>query len=219
MTLLSNEYQGNYTNSEDDRVNQNCQVIEKKSVVNSSSVFESLELIEPATCDGCGSARVSSGAIASPYDSTFLKVKTSYLALMDIPTVVPAWSGRRKCLNFSAPTLSVMSNDCHGVTSFDFVDLMPTNFVSSKRIYNYQSFVVEDDGWTKKDLVSDCSAKNAPNTRHRSACYSVIKEINVGECEEKKEAQKGKHIGTRRSIEFTIVHEEIFPCNTEKGAA
>ncbi|MFZ9879468.1 MAG: hypothetical protein ACO3T6_05860 [Candidatus Nanopelagicaceae bacterium] len=219
MTFLSSKYKGNYANSKDDRVNQDCKGIEKKSVVKRSCVIESLELVEPATCDCSGSARVSPGAIPGSYDSTFLKVKASNLALMDIPTVVPARSGRRKSLDLSIFTLSVMSNDCHGVTSFDFVNFMPTNFMPSKWIYNYQTFVVEDDGWMKKDLVSDSSAKNAPNTGYRSARYSVIKEVNVGECSEKEESQIGKHIGTRRSKKFSIVHEEIFPCDTEKGAA
>lgn len=212
MSSLATENKGDGAQYKNQGINYDQLRVKLELISHGSTQFESLELFNSASCDGSGGAGIGSWTISSSDHLALLQVKSSHLAPVNSSAVIP--SRRRSCesLNLSAPSFSIVSNDAHGVSGFDLVDLLPTYFVATKRIYDFNSLVKEYDGRAPEELVSDCATEGAPNTSYQSASKTVIKEIHVSKGSEKKEAQKGTNVRARRAEELAIGHEYIFSC-------
>jgi len=209
----------NYSDAKDYGVNNYGRGVKEISVFKRSFTFKSLKMVETASCDSGRGARISAGAVSgSDYVSLF-KVEPTHLTLMNVPTVVPTGSRRSKSLNFSILTLSVKGKNAHRVSGFDLLDFMPTNFMSAKRVNDDNSFIVKDDRGMKKDLVSDRSSEETPNSSDHPTSKSIVKKVDIREASKEKKAHVCENVRALRSEEFAITHEGIFSCMREKRAA
>lgn len=210
MSFLTTESKSDGTQYKNQRIDYDQSRIKLVSISHSPALFESLELLNSASCDGSSGAGIGSGTISGSDHLALLQVKSPHLAPVNSSAVVP--TGRRSCesLNLSASSSSIVSDDAHGVSGFNLLDLLPSYFVATEWINDYDSLVEENDRRAPEDLVSECATEGAPNASYQSACKSVIKEINVGKGSEEKEAQKGTNVRARRAEELAIGHDYIF---------
>lgn len=217
--MLAMEEKRNQTNGKERDIYKEGSVIEFESVGDLRVVSEALELLDPTSCYSGSGARTTSGAISGSDDITFFEMKAANLALMDVSAVVSARGGSCESLDLSVLSLSISSDDAHGVARLDLIDLVPANLMASERIDNYHAFIVKDHRGVQEDLVADCASKAAPNCSDNSAGKSVIQEVNVNQGGKEEESEIGEYIRTPGSEELAIIHEEIFSCEVEKRAA
>lgn len=69
------------------------------------------------------------------------KAQTAQIALMNLPRVVATWGWRRP----SKDLFTIVGDDRHGVSSFNFTNIIPTDQVSESGIHNLDSLIKEDD--------------------------------------------------------------------------
>lgn len=219
MMRLAIENQRDNSNSEDGRIDDYRRKIELESIFHSGFGLEALELIDSTSSDSRSSTRISARTISGSDDIALFEVKSTHLALMDSAAVVATRSGSGERLDLSLLAFPIVSDDAHRVTSLDFFNILPTDYMAGKWINDDKSFVVENHGGMKEDLVGKSATKCAPNRRNESASEAVIKEVYVSQGAEKKESQEGKEIRARRSEELAIGHDDIFSRATEMRAA
>ncbi|MBU3716602.1 MAG: hypothetical protein FGM63_06205 [Candidatus Nanopelagicaceae bacterium] len=219
MIQLAIENQRDNSNSKDGRIDYYRRKIELESIFHGGFGLEALKLIDPTSSDSRCSSRISARAISSSDYVALFKIKPTHFALVDGTAVVATRSGRSESLNLSLLSFPIVGNDAHGVTGLDFLNILPPNHVTSERINDDESFVVENHRGMKKELVGKSATKCAPDRRYEPAGEAVVKEVYVGQGAEKKEAQEGKKIRAGRPEELAICHEDIFSRATEMRAA
>ncbi len=219
MKLLVLKDQRQYSNSKEDGINPDGSKIEFKVVAEKCLVVESSEMLKSTSRYCRRSSRVSARAIARANYFTFPEVKPTDLAFMNRSTVIPTWGWRCKGLNLAILSFAIKSRHAQGVLGVDLFDLMPSNFMPTKWVNYHDSFVVKDDRGMQEDLISNSRSEKAPNGADHTAGKSIVKKINIGKAKEKKETQISEYVRALRSEEFTISHEQIFSCKSEKRVA
>lgn len=215
LTAKDERYNSEYENQE---MREHGPMVELISIADRARSLKSLELFDATSCN-CGSGTgVGPRTISCSNHLALLKIEPTHLALVDGTAVIPAGRRRSESLNLSALSSSIMSDDAHGVSSLNFLNILPANFVAAERIDNHYPFIEINYSRMKKHLVGNGASKGAPNRSNKSAGKTVVKEVYVGERAEEKEAQESAEIRTRRAEELAISHDDIFSCADIAGA-
>ena len=149
-----------------------------------------------------------------------LNVQTAQLTLMNRSAVIPARSWGSKGVNLFSSNTFTMSLNRHGVTSVDLFNILPTNQVVGKGIYNLNSFIKENNFRMNKDLIADQSNQSSPNTGNdQSKVKSIINNLQVEHRGHDPKGHACENVTAFRAKNLRIIHQRIFSCTSEKQVA
>ena len=190
------------------------------SVTNVFRLINTTKVYQLLVCNSRGNARMASGALARLNTASALNIQTAQLTLMNRSAVIPARSWGSKSVNLFGSNTFTMSLNRHGVSSVDLLNILPTNQVMSKGIYNLNSFIKENNFRMNKDLIADQTNQSSPNTGNdQSKVKSVINNLQVEHRGHYPKGHARKNVTTFRAKNLRIIHQRIFSCTSEKQVA
>lgn len=192
-----------------------CSLVEGVIEFNTSYRFEALELFESSAGNSGSSARTRSRALASADRSAISQAHSSDLVGMNGSAVISTGSLSGEGMNLLATALV---DDVHGESSIDIVDFMPSDRDGLQRINNDHSFIKEDDLGMNENQVEDRTQNQAPRNTGESTAETVIQDVDVTECADRKEGAEGHDITTTWSEGFGVSHVAILSRNERRAA-
>jgi len=213
-------------NQKQSTCNQKNQIKPKSLPVKLIPVLNKLRFIKPLKCDhflvsnSRGNSGVGVRALTGLNTASALNVQTAQLTLMNRSAVIPARSWGSKGVNLFGSNTFTMSLNRHGVTSVDLFNILPTNQVMSKGIYNFNSFIKENNFRMNKDLIADQTNQSSPNTGNdQSKVKSIINDLQIEHRGHYPKSHARKNVTTFRAKNLRIIHQSIFSCTSEKQVA
>lgn len=204
------KYERDYANCKNEAVNDDRREIEFKLVRDCFVSLKPAELLELATRNRRGRSRISSRTISSSDDIALFEVEAANLALMNTSAVISTWRGCGKGLNLSLGSQAIVGNDAHRVSSFNVLDILPTNSMPGERIDYLNTFIKEDNYWMDKELIGNRASKKTPNRCNSAARGSIVKKVHISESAKEEKAHIAEDIGTPGAKELGIRHLVIF---------
>jgi len=206
--------------------NQKSQIYPKSILVKLIPVANVFRLINSAKCDQLlvgnsrGNARMASGALTGLYAARSLNIQSTQLTLVDRSAVVPARSRRCKGIDLLSANFIAKGFDRQGVASVDLFNILPTDQMMGKGIYNFNTFIEENNLRMNKDLVADRTNQSSPNTGNDQAkVKSVINNLKIEHRGHYPKSHARKNVTTFRAKNLRIIHQSIFSCEIEKQVA
>ena len=210
MSYLSVKNERDYANCQDQAVDEDCRNIEFKAVGDSLIGLKASELLKLAARNSSGCSGVGSRAIACSDDIVLFEVETTNLALMNTSAVIPTGRRSGESLNFSLGSQAIVGNDAHRVSSFNILDILPTDSMFGERVDYLDSFIEENDYRVYEELIGNRASKKTPNRCNGAASESIVKEVNVSEGAKEEKAHVAEEIGTPGAKELSVSHILIF---------
>ena len=213
-------------NQKQSTCNQKNQIKPKRFPVELKPVLNKLRFIKPLKCDNFlvsnsrGNSRVGVRALTGLNAASALNIQTAQLTLMNRSAVIPARSWGSKGVNLFGSNTSTMSLNRHGVTSVDLFNILPTNQVMGKGIYNLNSFIKENNFRMNKDLIADQTKQSSPNTGNdQSKVKSIINNLQIEHRGHYPKSHACENVTAFRAKNLRIIHQSIFSCTSEKQVA
>ena len=205
---------------------QKNQINPKSFSVELIPVLNKLRLIKPfkgdnlLVSDSRGNSRVGVRALSGLYAAGVLNIQAAQLTLMNRSAVIPARSRSSKGVDFFESNTFATCLNRHGVSSVDLFDILPTNQVVGKGIYDFNSFIKENNLRMNKNLVADRTNQSSPDTGNdQSKVKSIINNLQIEHrCYDPK-SHACENITTFRAKNLRIIHQSIFSCRSEKQVA
>jgi len=205
---------------------QKCQIHKKRLLIKFILIFNKLRLVNPFKLNQSligyhrGNSRVRSWALTSLNTACSLNIQTAQLTLMNRSAVISAWCRGGKSMDFSISNTFANGSNRHGVASVDFINILPTNQMAGKGIYNLNSFIKENNLGMNKDLIADETNQSSPDTgSDQSKVKSIINNLQIEHRGHYPKGHTRKNVTTFRSKDVGIVHPRIFSRLQEKQVA
>ena len=123
------------------------------------------ELFQASQYQVFGNAGVSARGFTWPNDSLGANVHSADFTRMDTARVVPAWSWGSPSENF----FSIIGNDGHAVSGFDFIDTIPSDSEFLDGVRNGYALVENDNFWPINNKVDNTAETARPDSSHDAA--------------------------------------------------
>jgi len=194
--------------------------VELIPILNKLRSIKSLESDNLLVGDSRGNTRVRSRALTSLNAASSLNVQTTQLTLMNRSAVIPAWGRGRKSVDFFDSNTFASCLNRHGVASVDLFDILPSNQVMGEGIYDFNSFIKENNLRMNKNLVADQTNQSPPDTgNNQPKVKSIINNLQIEHrCYDPKN-HPSKNVATFRAKNLRIIHQSIFSRTSEKQVA
>ena len=161
-----------------------------------------------------------SRALTSLNAASSLNVQTPQLTLMNRSAVIPAWGRGCKGVDFFDSNTFATCLNRHGVASVDLFDILPTNQVMGEGIYDFNSFIKENNLRMNKNLVADRTNQSSPDTGNdQSKVKSIINDLQIEHRGHDPKSHACENVTTFRAKNLRIIHQSIFSCRSEKQVA
>ena len=215
---MNNQKQG--AGNQKNQINPKSFSVELIPVLNKLRSIKSLESDNLLVSDSRGNTRVRSRALTSLNAASSLNVQASQLTLMNRSAVIPAWGRGRKGVDFFDSNTFATCLNRHGVASVDLFDILPTNQVMGEGIYDFNSFIKENNLRMNKNLVADRTNQSSPDTGNdQSKVKSIINDLQIEHRGHDPKSHASKNVATFRAKNLRIIHQSIFSCRSEKQVA
>ena len=213
-------------NQKQSTCNQKNHIDPKRSPIKFISVLNKFRFTKPLKSDyllvsdgGCNS-RVGVRALARLNTASILNVQTAQLTLMNRSAVIPARSRGSKSVDLFVSNASTMSLNRHGVTSVNLLNILPTNQVLAKGIYDFKALIKENNFRMDKDLVADRTNQSSPNTgNNKSKVKSIINDLQIEQRGYYPKGHARENVTSFRAKNLRIIHKSIFSCTSAKQVA
>lgn len=206
--------------------NQKNHINPKSFPVKLKPILNKLRFIKPVKCDyflvsnSRGNSRVGARALTRLNTASALNIQTAQLTLMNRSAVIPARSRRSKGVDAFVSKTSTMSLNRHGIASINLINILPTNQVMSKGIYNFNPLIKENNFRMDKDLVADRTNQSSPNTGNdQSKVKSIINNLQIEHRGHYPKGHARENVTTFRPKNLRIDHQSIFSRTSEKLVA
>ena len=215
---MNNQKQG--AGNQKNQINPKSFSVELIPVLNKLRFIESLESDNLLVSDSRGNTRVRSRALTSLNAASSLNVQTPQLTLMNRSAVIPAWGRGCKGVDFFDSNTFATCLNRHGVASVDLFDILPTNQVMGEGIYDFNSFIKENNLRMNKNLVADRTNQSSPDTGNdQSKVKSIINDLQIEHRGHDPKSHACENVTTFRAKNLRIIHQSIFSCRSEKQVA
>lgn len=215
---MNNQKQG--ASNQKNQINPKSFSVELIPVLNKLRFIESLESDNLLVSDSRGNTRVRSRALTSLNAASSLNVQTPQLTLMNRSAVIPAWGRGCKGVDFFESNTFATCLNRHGVASVDLFDILPTNQVMGEGIYDFNSFIKENNLRMNKNLVADRTNQSSPDTGNdQSKVKSIINDLQIEHRGHDPKSHACENVTTFRAKNLRIIHQSIFSCRSEKQVA
>lgn len=215
---MNNQKQG--AGNQKNQINPKSFSVELIPVLNKLRFIKSLESDNLLVSDSRGNTRVRSRALTSLNAASSLNVQTPQLTLMNRSAVIPAWGRGCKGVDFFDSNTFATCLNRHGVASVDLFDILPTNQVMGEGIYDFNSFIKENNLRMNKNLVADRTNQSSPDTGNdQSKVKSIINDLQIEHRGHDPKSHACENVTTFRAKNLRIIHQSIFSCRSEKQVA
>ncbi len=215
---MNNQKQG--AGNQKNQINPKSFSVELIPVLNKLRSIKSLESDNLLVGDSRGNTRVRSRALTRLNAAGSLNVQSSQLTLMNRSAVIPAWGRGCKGVDFFESNTFATCLNRHGVASVDLFDILPTNQVVGKGIYDFNSFIKENNLRMNKNLVADRTNQSSPDTGNdQSKVKSIINDLQIEHRGHDPKSHACENVTTFRAKNLRIIHQGIFSCSSEKQVA
>ena len=215
---MNNQKQG--AGNQKNQINPKSFSVELIPVLNKLRFIKSLESDNLLVSDSRGNTRVRSRALTRLNAASSLNVQTTQLTLMNRSAVIPAWGRGCKGVDFFDSNTFATCLNRHGVASVDLFDILPTNQVMGEGIYDFNSFIKENNLRMNKNLVADRTNQSSPDTcNDQSKVKSIINDLQIEHRGHDPKSHACENVTTFRAKNLRIIHQSIFSCSSEKQVA
>ena len=215
---MNNQKQG--AGDQKNQINPKSFSVELIPALNKLRSIKSLESDNLLVSDSRGNTRVRSRALTRLNAASSLNVQATQLTSMNRSAVIPAWGRSSKGVDFFESNTFATCLNRHCVASVDLFNILPTNQVVGKGIYNLNSFIKENNLRMNKDLVADRTNQSSPDTGNdQSKVKSIINDLQIEHRGHDPKSHACENVTTFRAKNLRITHQSIFSCRSEKQVA
>ena len=202
------------------KINPNGFSVELIPVLNKLRFIKTSKSNNLLVSDSRGNSRVGVGALTGLDTAGVLNIQAAQLTLMNRSAVIPAWGRCRNGVDFFESNTFATCLNRHGVSSVDLFDILPTNQVMGEGIYDFNTFIKENNFRMNKNLVADQTNQCSPDTgNYQPKVKSIINNLQIEHrCYDPK-GHPSKNVATFRAKNLRIIHQSIFSCSSEKQVA
>jgi len=202
------------------KINPNGFSVELIPVLNKLRFIKTSKSNNLLVSDSRGNSRVGVGALTGLDTAGVLNIQAAQLTLMNRSAVIPAWGRGRKSVDFFDSNTFATCLNRHGVASVDLFDILPTNQVMGEGIYDFNTFIKENNFRMNKNLVADQTNQCSPDTgNYQPKVKSIINNLQIEHRGHDPKSHPSKNVATFRAKNLRIIHQSIFSCSSEKQVA